>query len=297
MFTDAEVTFLDTCRPGIASGVTLHALNAARTNGMAPLRLPELMDRHIPPKNRAAMVENLPTGVVAWSEEFLVRDLEAVICDADKPASRLVREKTNTTSIANAMTMGIFFDGTVRRRNAPKADPTSVRPVKAGNLFREMTCPLIKGSVPPRLRKISANMLVATATCGSMPHCIITGTVMREVPPVTTLMTAVKKNTTTNKKTRGAFIVAFSGNRKAAGGSGYAAFLMENRWDCHEIASIAKASRWEKAKSSVLKENYQESDDESETALVPANHGQLRFFNNRGRPTSRPAPPPGFFQP
>ena len=77
-------------------------------------------------------------------------------------------------------------------------------------------------------------MLVATATCGFMPHCIITGTVIREVPPVTTLMTAVKKNTTTNKKTKGAFIVAFSGSRKAAvsaGRSGYVDFLVKNRWD------------------------------------------------------------------
>jgi hypothetical protein len=38
-------------------------------------------------------------------------------------------------------------------------------------------------------------MLVATATYGSVPHWIITGTVMSDVPPVTTLMTAVTKKT------------------------------------------------------------------------------------------------------
>jgi hypothetical protein len=46
-----------------------------------------------------------------------------------------------------------------------------------------------------------------------------------------------------------------------------------------------------------LKENHQGNDDESETALVPANHGRLRFFNNSGaaRLTACPTPP-GFFQ-
>jgi hypothetical protein len=39
-------------------------------------------------------------------------------------------------------------------------------------------------------------MLVAIATCGSIPRLIITGTVSREVLPVTTLMTLVRKNTT-----------------------------------------------------------------------------------------------------
>jgi hypothetical protein len=43
--------------------------------------------------------------------------------------------------------------------------------------------------------KINAIMFVATAMCGSMPKAIITGTVIREVLPVTTLMTLVRKKT------------------------------------------------------------------------------------------------------
>ena len=85
LFSGNERAFLETCRPAIASGITLHALNAAQTNGMAPLRLPELTDQHIPWKNRAAMVENLPTGVIAWSEGFLEQDLEAVLSNSENP--------------------------------------------------------------------------------------------------------------------------------------------------------------------------------------------------------------------
>ena len=40
-------------------------------------------------------------------------------------------------------------------------------------------------------------MFVATATCGSIPNSIITGTVMSEVLPVTTLTTLVRKKTMT----------------------------------------------------------------------------------------------------
>jgi hypothetical protein len=38
-------------------------------------------------------------------------------------------------------------------------------------------------------------MFVATATWASMPRAIMTGTVIRDVLPVTTLITLVKKNT------------------------------------------------------------------------------------------------------
>jgi hypothetical protein len=38
-------------------------------------------------------------------------------------------------------------------------------------------------------------MLVATAPCGLIPNCIMTGTVMSDVPPVTTLMKAVTTKT------------------------------------------------------------------------------------------------------
>ncbi|MBW3595883.1 MAG: hypothetical protein KY475_01255 [Planctomycetes bacterium] len=67
--------FLEHCREAVASGVTLHALNAAMTNGMAPLTLPEIFNNHIPSRNRAAMVEHLPQGTVEWSGETLADDL------------------------------------------------------------------------------------------------------------------------------------------------------------------------------------------------------------------------------
>ncbi len=41
-----------------------------------------------------------------------------------------------------------------------------------------------------------------------MPHCIITGTVINEVPPVTTLMTAVTKKIMANKETAKAAYIA-----------------------------------------------------------------------------------------
>jgi hypothetical protein len=53
----------------------------------------------------------------------------------------------------------------------------------------------MKGKEPPTLIKVKASMLVAIATWASMPKAIITGTVMRDVLPVTTLITLVKENT------------------------------------------------------------------------------------------------------
>jgi hypothetical protein len=53
----------------------------------------------------------------------------------------------------------------------------------------------MNGNEPPTLMNVKASMLVATATWASMPKAIITGTVMREVLPVATLITLVKKNT------------------------------------------------------------------------------------------------------
>ena len=52
--------------------------------------------------------------------------------------------------------------------------------------------------MPPRLKKMSATMFVATATRGLTPNESITG-VISEVPPVTTLIPAVKKNAATKQ--------------------------------------------------------------------------------------------------
>jgi hypothetical protein len=53
------------------------------------------------------------------------------------------------------------------------------------------------GKVPPRLKKVSPNMFVATATRASIPSWNITGTVMTEVLPVTTLIPLVTKTMAT----------------------------------------------------------------------------------------------------
>ena len=57
------------------------------------------------------------------------------------------------------------------------------------------------------------SMFVATATCGSIPSCIITGTVMSDVPPVTTLNTAVKAKADVRQIKAGAVITAARGSR------------------------------------------------------------------------------------
>jgi hypothetical protein len=66
-----------------------------------------------------------------------------------------------------------------------------------GRNRRASTPSLAKGNEPPRLMNINAIMFVATATCGSMPNAIITGTVISDVPSVTTLIKPVRKKIAT----------------------------------------------------------------------------------------------------
>jgi hypothetical protein len=124
---------------------------------------------------------------------------EGLTTGAAKPAWRLVNEKIATAIMAVAMTTGIAFEGTTSNSQAPRSEPASVMAISSHNRFLGSSSPLRKGKVPPRLKKISANMLVATATRGSMPNESITGTVSNEVPPVTTLMVAVKENAATKQ--------------------------------------------------------------------------------------------------
>jgi orotate phosphoribosyltransferase len=77
--------FLRGCRESVASGVTLHALNAAMTNGMAALSLPELRNDRIPSQNRAAMVRNLPRGAFEWSGDVLTQDLLSYLRNSTSP--------------------------------------------------------------------------------------------------------------------------------------------------------------------------------------------------------------------
>jgi orotate phosphoribosyltransferase len=78
--------FIRSCRASVASGVTLHALNAAMNNGMAPLTLPELTNASIPVRNRAAMIENLPQSAIEWSGEVLAEDLREFLAHGDEAA-------------------------------------------------------------------------------------------------------------------------------------------------------------------------------------------------------------------
>lgn len=66
---------LATYRPSVASGIALHALHAAMGDGMAPLSLPEIASHDISAPRRAALVADLPAGVLKWSGPSLVREL------------------------------------------------------------------------------------------------------------------------------------------------------------------------------------------------------------------------------
>ena len=55
------------------------------------------------------------------------------------------------------------------------------------------------GTDPPKLMSVKASMLVAMATWASMPKLIITGIVIRDVLPVTTLTTLVTKKIARSK--------------------------------------------------------------------------------------------------
>lgn len=66
---------LATCRPSVASGIALHALHAAMGDGMAPLSLPEIAAHDISAPRRAALVADLPAGVLRWSGPSLEHEL------------------------------------------------------------------------------------------------------------------------------------------------------------------------------------------------------------------------------
>jgi hypothetical protein len=58
----------------------------------------------------------------------------------------------------------------------------------------------MNGNEPPTLINVKAIIFVATATCASMPRAIMTGTVIRDALPVTTLITLVRKKTATRSR-------------------------------------------------------------------------------------------------
>ena len=89
---------------------------------------------------------------------------EGLTATGETPALPMVREKPVTTSIATATTRGMPFVGIIKSNKAPRIDPMSVRPMRAGSRFRGIIRPFRNGSVPPKLKKMRLNMLVATAT-------------------------------------------------------------------------------------------------------------------------------------
>jgi orotate phosphoribosyltransferase len=84
LFPVPDPPLLNRCRRGVASGITLHALHTAMTDGMAPLALPELSSAEIPRENKVAMLENLPPGVFEWSGMFLDQSVEDVLVDGNE---------------------------------------------------------------------------------------------------------------------------------------------------------------------------------------------------------------------
>jgi hypothetical protein len=92
--------------------------------------------------------------------------------------------------------------GIMTRRYAPAAEPSNVRTIKRGNRRRFTTGGKRNGKVPPKLINVSANILVATATCELIPNWNIAGTVMIEVLPVITLTPLVAKKMAINASKR-----------------------------------------------------------------------------------------------
>ncbi len=80
---EGEAPLLERCRRSTASGVALHSLYAARNDGMAPLRLPEICDDRIPTKNRTAMLEYLGSGAWKSSSESLFPDAKRLLDERD----------------------------------------------------------------------------------------------------------------------------------------------------------------------------------------------------------------------
>jgi hypothetical protein len=109
---------------------------------------------------------------------------------------------------------GMARDEIARRRNAPAAEPSNVRAIKSGNRRRfttggKRTGGKRKGTVPPKLINVSANMFVATATRESIPNWNIAGTVMIEVLPVMTLTPLVAKKMAISPSKRAPITASF----------------------------------------------------------------------------------------
>ena len=153
---------LATYRPSVASGIALHALHAAMGDGMAPLSLPEIASYDISATRRAALVADLPAGVLKWSGPSLEHELcEFLKRGTDKDVWLAVVElmsRSGSTAwteslgdaIVNAQARGNWMDERfwarmiliVHRmvRNAPEVSEELRRPLKnlVGACYREL---------------------------------------------------------------------------------------------------------------------------------------------------------------
>jgi orotate phosphoribosyltransferase len=124
LFSDPEPSFFETCSRAVASGVVLHSLYAAKTNGMAPLALPEITNEAIPASVRAAILEHLPPGVIAWSRGALERDLER--CLATVKNSGLWRASAEVLAQERHARWLDYLDAFLSRAARYKTPPTHI---------------------------------------------------------------------------------------------------------------------------------------------------------------------------
>jgi hypothetical protein len=106
----------------------------------------------------------------------------------------LAIEKIATAIINNGTIKGIVSEDTTNTSSAPTIEPIRVSIIRMVKRLGSITRPFfMKGMAPPILKKVRANILVAMATLVSMPNWNITGTVINELLPVITPITAVIK--------------------------------------------------------------------------------------------------------
>ena len=151
-----------TYRPSVASGIALHALHAAMGDGMAPLSLPEIASYDISAPRRAALVADLPAGVLKWSGpslehelcEFLKRgtdrDVWLAVVELMSRSGSTAWTDSLGDAIVNAQTRGNWMDERfwtrmiliVHRmvRNAPEVSEQLRRPLKnlVGACYKEL---------------------------------------------------------------------------------------------------------------------------------------------------------------
>ena len=104
------------------------------------------------------------------------------------PKSFFKRKKIAIIQIIIAITFFKISLSITNIRLAPISEPQIVRRVKkASTLYWMALTSFLNPTAPPMLKKINANIFVATAFFEIIPNEISTGTVINEVPPTDTL--------------------------------------------------------------------------------------------------------------